>query len=128
MKNGIAAGAVAGLAGAIVGIIFLPVGAMMGLYPEMPASMEVAVGMIVLTIIWGAVFGAMYQRFYNQIPGEGITKGLVFGYGVIWLIKDVMGGSYLILGGNIVPAIVLIFDGIFVVAALGSVLGALYKK
>lgn len=83
---------------------------------------------IVLTVIFGAIFGAAYVKFYDVIPGSGVSKGLYFGL-IIWFIQGVAGGAYLgIHAMEFDVAIRLIFIGFFMWISYGPVLGVLYKK
>ena len=86
-----------------------------------------------LTVIF---FGLLYKRIYNLIPGKGIIKGLFFGL-LIWFIKDIAAGAYLIFSGTVTAGglfewvtagVNLIVMGLNMWIIYGLVLGYLYKK
>jgi len=136
MKNilvvGPIAGVVLGIVSAISSYIFGPYFRIL----EAPGGWEIwdlslirlfALAAISLGVIWGTIMGAIYARFYDRVPGKGILKGLYFGL-LIWLIKDIMAGSYLALTMLEIPsAIILIINGFFMWSAYGLMLGYLYK-
>ncbi|WP_455369966.1 hypothetical protein [[Eubacterium] cellulosolvens] len=146
MKSVYAAGAIAGLVGGIVGVIFYIIGGMLGLIPVgpeniilltirfiatrilgLPVDAVLAVINIIVTIIFGAIFGMIYSKFYDSIPGKDITKGLYFGL-MIWFIKDIAAGVYVALMGGISFAIQLIFVGFFMWIVYGPIISKLYTK
>ena len=129
MKSGVAAGAVAGLVGGIVMVIFGAIGVSMKLLGLPPGSMaEIVAADIILTVIFGAIFGAIFSKFHDSIPGAGVSKGFNFGL-MIWLIKDIACSAYIGFVDKIIPiAVGLIFLGFFTWIAYGSLLGALCKK
>jgi hypothetical protein len=125
MKNSIVAGAVAGLVGSIVAIIFGVILCFVGWCP-MPTSQS-SVVMIIISIIFGAIFGRIYEMVQRSIPGKGSMKGLNFGL-LIWLICDIAAGAYVGLVINEVStAIGLISFGFFTWIVYGYILGTLYK-
>lgn len=140
------AGAIAGFIAGIVSIIFYYVGGMIGVYSlgaenirlaiirfvatrilGIPLDATLAVFTIIITIIFGAIFGVIYSKFYNSIPGQDIKKGLYFGL-MIWLIKDIAGGTYVALMGGITFATELIFVGFFMWIVYGPIICKLYTK
>ena len=134
MKNAIVAGLIAGIVGAIV--------ALTATYMTIPPEWQATVGFNAstmkwfatqggLNIIWGGVFGWIYSKLYDVIPGTGVTKGLYFALGLIWVISGLFPVTFFLLvydppltqmafGWGITSFVVRIF--------FGSVLGYLYKK
>ena len=112
-----------------MGFVFGAIGSSIGLYKSPPVPIaNIVATMIVLAMILGAVFGAIYLKFYDLVPGKGVSKGLYFGL-MIWLIKNIAGGAdEALLFLEIPSAIRLIFVGFFLWVTYGFVLGALYKK
>jgi len=124
--KGIYAGAIAGVVGGIVGVILGYIASIMRLFP-IPDYVTATVGMIVLTVIFGAIFGRLYSKFRDPIPGSGPMKGINFGL-MIWLIKDIAAGAYLAVTMlRVAEAIALIFTGFFMWIAYGYVLERLRK-
>ncbi len=140
------AGAIAGFAGSIAGLIFYYIGGMIGLYsvgPEnirealirfiaerilgIPVDATLAVIFIIVTIVFGLIFGAIYSKLYESIPGKDIKKGLYFGL-MIWLIKDIASGVYIGLMGGGSLAIEFIFVGFFMWIVYGPIISKLYTK
>jgi len=129
MKSGVVAGAGAGVVGGIVGLVFGVIGSQMGLYRLSPLPITYLVSTaMVLIVIFGAIFGAIYVKFYDAIPGKGVSKGLYFGL-MIWLINSIAPGAHLgIHSMEFNIAIRLVFVYFFVWISYGPVLGVLYKK
>lgn len=129
MKNPIIAGAIAGVISGIFGAIMVALGYSIGLYGIPLAPMTISVPIfIVLTVIFGTVLGLIYARFYSLILGKGLKKGLYFGL-MIWFIKDIMAGSYVIfIMEQIAVGINLIVVGLYLWIVYGLVLEVLYKK
>jgi hypothetical protein len=137
MKNGILAGAIAGV---IMGICTVIIGFISVYYlgikqptydveawtPTLTIWLTLA--QISLGIIWGSIFGAIYTFVCDLIPNKGIIKGLYYGL-LLWLIKDIAAGSYTALMiMNVTVAIDLIYYGFFMWTIYGLILGYLYKK
>ncbi|WP_455369982.1 hypothetical protein [[Eubacterium] cellulosolvens] len=129
LMRGFYSGLIAGCVGGIVGLIFGLIGSMIGLYElaSIPIT-NILVSFMIFSIIFGGVWGLIYSRFYDSIPRVGITKGLFFGL-MLWMLKDLMTGSYIAFSlGNIPIAITIIFGGFFLQAVYGLTIGILYKK
>ena len=137
MKNGIYAGAIAGV---IMGICTVIIGFTTVFYlgiKEPTYDVEtwtptltiwLTLAQISLGIIWGSIFGAIYTFVYDLIPKKGIIKGLYYGL-LLWLIKDIAAGSYtafMLMQRSI--AIDLVYYGFFMWTIYGLILGYLYKK
>jgi hypothetical protein len=136
MKNGILAGAIAGVVMGICTVIvgFTSVSYIGIMQPTYDVTwtptlmMWLTLAQISLGIIWGGIFGAIYTFVYNIIPRKGVIKGLFFGL-LIWLVKDIAAGSYTALMiMNVKIAIELIYYGFFMWIIYGLILGYLYKK
>ena len=136
MKKAILAGAVAGAVSVIAIIasgyvlgeigVFEPPGGMEIWTPSM--FMLLSLAHLSLAMIWGVIFGLLFASLYGWIPGKGVVKGLYYGL-LIWVIKDVVAGSYLALTlMEVNLAIILISTGFFMWIVYGPVLGYLYKK
>ncbi|WP_455369056.1 hypothetical protein [[Eubacterium] cellulosolvens] len=137
MKSGIFAGAISGvvmgIVGSIVGYFFTgfrliePIGGF-EIWNDPSIQILLVLAEISLGLIWGSIFGAIYAYAYKIIPGKGVIKGLYFGL-IIWLIKDIAGGSYtaLILM-QIQTALLLIIYGFVMWIVYGLLLGYLVKK
>ena len=90
--------------------------------------MLIVLALFSLSVIWGIFFGVIYGRFFDNIPGKGIMKGLVYGI-LVWIAKDVAAGSYVALIFMATSiSINLILVGFFMWIVYGLVLGYLYKK
>ena len=132
MKSGLTAGFIAGLLSGIFSAIITYLGLSIGLYGVKTSIINAAVAMLLLTIFFGTLFGLLYERIYGSIPYEGVKKGLFFGL-MIWVIKDITAGSYLVfvtslkLIDYIAAATDLIVVGIYMWTIYGLVLGYLYK-
>jgi MFS family permease len=137
MKNGILAGAIAGV---IMGICTVIIGFISVFYigfKEPTYDVEawtptltiwLTLAQIALGIIWGSIFGAIYTFVYDLIPKKGIIKGLIYGL-LLWLIKDIAAGSYTALMiMNTSVAADLIYYGFSMWIIYGIILGYLYKK
>jgi len=137
MKNGIYAGAIAGV---IMGICTVIIGFTTVFYigiKEPTYDVEtwtptltiwLTLAQIALGVIWGSIFGAIYTFVYDLIPKKGIIKGLYYGL-LLWLIKDIAAGSYaafMLMQRSI--AIDLVYYGFFMWTIYGLILGYLYKK
>lgn len=136
MKNALLAGAIAG---SIMGIVNFALGYMLsyiGVTEPLGGSWEIAQSLLMLivlalfslSVIWGTFFGVIYGRFFDNIPGKGVMKGLVYGL-LVWIAKDVAAGSYvtLIFMATTI-SINLILVGLFMWIVYGLVIGYLYKK
>jgi hypothetical protein len=102
------AGAIAGLIGSIAisfahAIVWDPSN-----FPRYIADAEFLTSQFgvraLINIGWGVVFGILYLMFYNEIPGERISKAIIFSM-IIFFIKC-----------------------LFLFLSYGLILGALYKK
>ena len=139
MKRGIVASAIAGLISGLLSATLVAIGRLIGLYGVLtpPGNLFIfSTGWIVLTIIFCTSFGLLYTKIYNLLPGKGIKKGLYFGL-MIWFIKDIAAGAYLIFSGIMTPGgiiewvtagVNLIVIGLYMWPIYGLALGALYKK
>jgi hypothetical protein len=139
MKNIVLASAIAGLISGLLSAIIVLLGRLINLFGVL-APLENAflfsVGWIVLTLIFCIFFGLLYKRFYDSIPGKSFMKGLFFGL-LIWVIKDIASGAFLIFSGTLVAegllewitaGVNLIVMGLYMWGIYGLVLGTLYKK
>ncbi|MCW4033006.1 MAG: hypothetical protein NWF08_06395 [Candidatus Bathyarchaeota archaeon] len=139
MKNAVLASAIAGLISGLLSTIIVLIGRLMklfGVLAPLENAFMFSVGWIVLTVIFCIFFGLLYKRIYDLIPGKGIMKGLFFGL-LIWFIKDIAAGAYLIFSGTVVAegllewiaaGVNLIVMGSYMWVIYGLVLGTLYKK
>ena len=129
LSSGVYAGAVAGLISGIICSFLGYVWVKLGIFEFTPGSLiEVLVSITVLTLIFGTTFGLIYEKFYSLLPSEGWKKGLIFGL-IIWFIKDIAAGSYVIfVARNAGIGFDLIVGGLYMWAIYGVVLGYLYKK
>jgi hypothetical protein len=129
MKHGVIAGAVAGVASGIVGVLFAAIGSQLGFFGTPPniTPMEFTIYWLIITTIFGAIFGVIYAKVYDSIPGNGIFKGIIAGL-TIWLIKDIATGVYLGAERARVSVIAIIWVGFFIWIVYGLVIGKLYKK
>jgi hypothetical protein len=74
------------------------------------------------------VLGIVYTWAYDNIPGKGIWKGLVFGL-VVYLSTAFFTAVYLGIGyGNIVYALGWGVSGLYTSIPFGLAIGYLYKK
>jgi hypothetical protein len=129
MKRGIVAGAIAGLAGGISGVLFAAIGSQLGIFGTPPniTPMEFTIYWLIISTIFGAIFGMIYAKVYDLIPGKSILKGLIAGL-ALWLIKDIATGVYLGVERAPVSVIAIIWVGFFIWVVYGLVIGVLYKK
>jgi hypothetical protein len=134
LKSAIAAGALAGLVGGIVGIILL--------YLTLPDAVQGTIGFNAstmrwvitqggLNIIWGAIYGWLFSKVYDLVPKSGAMKGLIYSV-LIWLL---FVGLYPLSFFLIVfdPPLTQFATGLGIVGFLvrvvyGLILGTLYKK
>jgi hypothetical protein len=139
MKNIVLASAIAGLISGLLSAIIVLMGRMLKLFGVL-APLENAfifsVGWTILTLIFCIFFGLLYKRIYDSIPGRSMMKGLFFGL-LIWFMKDIAAGAFLIFSGTLVAegllewitaGVNLIVLGSYMWPIYGLVLGALYKK
>ena len=139
MKSGILAGASAGLISGLLSAIMIVIGRLIRLYGVLTPTGNMFIfstGWIVLTIMFRVSFGLIYLKAYDIIPGKGIKKGLSFGL-MIWFIKDIAAGAYLIFSGIMTPprgiiewvagGVNLIVIGLYMWPIYGLVLGYFYK-
>jgi hypothetical protein len=135
MKNSILAGAITGsimgIANFALGITFSyigvtdPLGGVWGIASAL--AMLIVLALLSLSVIWGTFFGAIYGRFFDNIPGKGVMKGLIYGL-LVWIGKDVAAGSYVaLIFMEISISINLILIGFFMWIIYGLILGYLYK-
>jgi len=85
---------------------------------------------IMLNGSFGAIFGVIYSKLYDSLPGEGISKGFVYGL-ILFLASNFYAGVlYLERYGYIVIDLVIgtWWMGFFCLVSYGIVLGALYKR
>jgi hypothetical protein len=139
MKNIVFASAIAGLISGLLSAIIVVIGRLIklfGVLAPMENTIIFSIGWIVLTVIFCIFFGLLYKGIYDLIPGKGIMKGLFFGL-LIWFIKDIAAGAYLIFTGTVVAGglfewitagVNLIVMGSYMWVIYGLVLGYLYKK
>jgi len=144
MKSRIYAGAIAGVITGLLSGTIMNIGLLIGLYgvpsgailsTPLEKVIVLFVGWVVLTVILGSCFGLVFSKAYDIIPGKGMRKGLFFGL-LIWFIKDIAAGAYLILVGSLGPlnlqwvaaGVNLVVLGFYMWPIYGLVLGALYKK
>ena len=86
-----------------------------------------SLALLSLSVIWGTFFGAIYGRLFDNIPGKGVMKGLIYGL-LVWIAKDVAAGSYVaLIFLEISISINLILIGFPMWIIYGLVLGYLYK-
>lgn len=135
MKNSILTGAIAG---SIMGIVNFALGFMLsyiGVTEPLGGVWEVAralavliaLALLSLSVIWGTFFGVIYGRLFDNIPGKGVLKGLIYGL-LVWIAKDVAAGSYVaLIFLEISISINLILIGFPMWIIYGLVLGYLYK-
>ena len=124
--------AIASIIAGIVGIIFVYAFIALGVYEAATGSViRLYASQIGFNLIWGAIFGALYVKFQNQIPGKGISKGLVFDL-LLWAIHGIYPAIFYltIVSPPWVSWALGWMIGGFVVRVLGygAVLGVLYKK
>ena len=124
--------AIAGIIAGIVGIFFVYAFIALGVYEAATGSViRWYASQIGFNLVWGAIFGALYVKFQNQIPGKGISKGLVFGL-LLWAIHGIYPAIFhlTIVSPPWVSWALGWMIGSFVVRVLGYglVLGVLYKK
>lgn len=133
MKNGIVAGAIAGIVGGILAITLT----YFTLPPEVQATVGLNAGTMKwftsqggLNVIWGAIFGWIFTKVYNLVPSKGISKGLIFSL-LIWVLINIYPTSFYMLVYD-PPLTAMAFGwgvvGLFIRIVYGLVLGALYKK
>jgi hypothetical protein len=133
MKRIIISGLIAGVASAIVLIIF-QISSLFELFSTTPilgvenvnvqtiAQIEITLG-----IIWGIIWSVLYAFFYDYIPATGFKKGLVYGL-IIWIISgfrlavmNIPYGYYL----HTIPFAISTFFSIAI--TYGLLIGYLYK-
>jgi len=75
------------------------------------------------------IFVAVFMVFYKGIPGEGIKKGLIYGF-LIWLVGTLSGMMSMPLYMTIAPAVVAywIVQAFVYNLIAGAVVGKLLKK
>lgn len=129
LMRGFYSGLIAGCIGGVVGLVFGLIGSMIGLYEIASIPITYIAGSFMLfSIIFGGIWGLLFFRFYDSIPGVGITKGLLFGL-MLWMLKDLMTGSYIAFSlANIPIATTIMFGGFFLQAVYGLIIGVIYKK
>ncbi|MCP8317259.1 MAG: hypothetical protein H3Z52_01550 [archaeon] len=133
VKRGIVGGAIAGIVAGIVGWI---VGALLffvGLYgvtepiKELPFPIEYSLlGMIVVLTVLGIIFGAIYAMLYDSLRGQGIYKGVFFGF-LLWVIKDV-AGALTMFDLALYLAIDFLILGIVAFLVYGAILGMVCER
>jgi hypothetical protein len=134
MSNSLKNGAIAGLiAGIVAGIIFtltmhLGLSAGFPYYTFKPYSapplMQIALPAMIIESIFGIIYGIIFSKIYDLIPYKGISKGLLFGFG-IYLIVWIRNALFVYAYGYVAVAITclaVIYPFIF-----GLILGILYK-
>jgi hypothetical protein len=142
MKEGILPGAIAGLLGGIAAGTVAAIGSAMQLWVvlEHPIifTFDFWLGQVgshtFINLIWGILFGVMYPKVYNIVPKKGITKGLIYGM-TIWFIVGFINLFYWIVWAALLnhwSGVILNFGwyavGIAHYIVYGLVLGLLYKK
>jgi hypothetical protein len=75
---------------------------------------------------WGVVFGIFYVMFYDEIPGEKISKAIIFSM-ILFFITCLKMSIYFLLYRELGTSIGW-GCGIFLFLSYGLILGALYKK
>jgi hypothetical protein len=127
--SGIYPGAFAGLAGGLV----TPIGNLIfikELYPRYAEDIGFFIGQtgthVFFDMIWGIIFGIIFVRFYEEIPGKGIFKGIVFGTAMFFM-TTLRGSFYFLANGQITWFLYLVITSYSMYLVFGLVLGYLYK-
>ena len=83
--------------------------------------------LIMQTILFFGV-GILYVWAYDNVPGKGVWKGLIFGL-IFYLITDIFIAVYMAIGyGNIPYALAWGVSGLYTCIPFGLAIGYLYKK
>jgi len=134
MKRIIISGLIAGVASAIVLIIF-QISGLFELFSTTPilgvenvnvqtiAQIEITLG-----IIWGIIWSVLYAFIYDYIPAIGFKKGLVYGL-IIWIISGFRLAVIIIPYGGYLWTTPFAISTFFSIAIVyGLLIGYLYKK
>lgn len=85
--------------------------------------------LFLLNIILAIIFAWVFAILYKGIPGQGVRKGLAFGF-LAWLIGVLPAMTTLYLVTNIAPLALVYFtvQGLFEWLVYGAVIAAIYRE
>lgn len=135
MSGGVLPGAIAGAISGLATFFTIFLSVYTGLWPIFPRElidfsfiMSQLGTQIMIHLLSGLYIGAVFPKVYNLIPGKGITKGLVYGITVIFLLAELRLGIMSISFGEWPTPMVTITTGGVAAIVFGLVLGLLYRK
>jgi len=136
VKAGVVGRAIAGTVGGAICTIIgfsLALAGLVGIaepipMEDLPPMSVVVTSFILMELIAGTILGLFYTKLYMSIPGERVLKGVYYGL-LIWFIKDLLSGMYMI-GGFMATymALTFILLGFPLWLIYGAVLGFTYEK
>ena len=97
--------------------------------PEIMMSTGNMIGVIVIGLIAAILFALVYAILYNGIPGDGIKKGLIYGF-LMWLVGALVGMATMPFYMTIATTVVIywIINALVINLINGIILGLIYKK
>ena len=97
--------------------------------PEIMMSAGNMIGANIAGLIGAILFALVYAILYNGIPGDGIKKGLIYGF-LMWLVGALIGMATMPFYMTIATTVVIywILNALVINLINGVILGAIYKK
>ena len=97
--------------------------------PEIMMSTGNMIAVIIIGLIAAILFALVYAILYNGIPGDGIKKGLIYGF-LMWLVGALIGMATMPFYMTIATTVVIywILNALVINLINGVILGAIYKK
>ncbi len=97
--------------------------------PEIMLSTGNMIGAEIAGLIGAILFALVYAILYNGIPGNGIKKGLIYGF-LVWLVGALVGMATMPFYMTIATTVVIywILNALVINLINGVILGAIYKK
>jgi len=87
---------------------------------------NIAINEILLGVIWGIIFSIFYSILYDSIPGQGVSKGLVYSM-IVLLFSHIRWVPYNVYYGFAPSGLTSAYIGFLMFATYGLLLGHLYK-
>ena len=97
--------------------------------PEIMMSTGNIIGVNIIGLIAAILFALVYAILYNGIPGDGIKKGLIYGF-LMWLVGALVGLATMPFYMTIATTVVIywILNALVINLINGVILGLIYKK
>lgn len=97
-----------------------------------PAEMMASGNMIganVVGIFRAMIFASVFAFLYRGLPGEGVKKGMNYGF-IVWLVGTLSGIASMPFYMTIAAAVVMywIVQGLVLALIDGAIVGAIYKQ